>query len=195
MKRPQENIVNFTSIIDCVAALDVDSHVKLILYSLGRATISGEAFVTHLENLIQHFPDAPIVLITDCEDAAEILKSLDWGVRGYIPTSSSLKVALEALSLVEVGGTFIPASSLVSSRKSIMGTAENKSCQVDGMFTARQAAVVDALRQGKANKIIAYELDMRESTVKVHVRTIMKKLKARNRTEVAYITNNYANLS
>ncbi len=54
------------------------------------------------------------------------------------------------------------------------------------MFTARQAAVIEALRRGKANKIIAYELSMCESTVKVHIRNIMKKLNATNRTEVAY---------
>jgi DNA-binding NarL/FixJ family response regulator len=47
--------------------------------------------------------------------------------------------------------------------------------------------VVEAIRQGKPNKIIAYELAMCESTVKVHVRTIMKKLKARNRTQIAYL--------
>ena len=57
----------------------------------------------------------------------------------------------------------------------------------NGLFTARQAAVIDALRQGKPNKIIAYELKMRESTVKVHVRNIMKKLNATNRTQVAYL--------
>jgi DNA-binding NarL/FixJ family response regulator len=48
--------------------------------------------------------------------------------------------------------------------------------------------VLRALREGKANKIIAYELNMRESTVKVHVRNIMKRLNARNRTEVAFKT-------
>ena len=57
----------------------------------------------------------------------------------------------------------------------------------NGLFTTRQAAVIDALRQGKPNKIIAYELKMRESTVKVHVRNIMKKLNATNRTQVAYL--------
>jgi DNA-binding NarL/FixJ family response regulator len=57
------------------------------------------------------------------------------------------------------------------------------------MFTARQAEVVEALRRGKANKIIAYELKLRESTVKVHIRNIMKKVKATNRTEVAYKIN------
>ena len=39
-----------------------------------------------------------------------------------------------------------------------------------------------------ANKLIAYELNMCESTVKVHIRNIMKKLKATNRTQVAYLT-------
>ena len=57
------------------------------------------------------------------------------------------------------------------------------------MFTRRQVAVIDALRKGKANKIIAYELNMCESTVKVHVRNIMKKLNAKNRTEVAYLAS------
>jgi DNA-binding NarL/FixJ family response regulator len=42
------------------------------------------------------------------------------------------------------------------------------------------------LQQGKANKIIAYELGMSESTVKVHVRNIMRKMGATNRTQVAY---------
>jgi DNA-binding NarL/FixJ family response regulator len=57
------------------------------------------------------------------------------------------------------------------------------------LFTARQAAVLRALRQGKANKQIAYDLNMREGTVKVHIRNIMRKLKAKNRTEVAILAN------
>jgi DNA-binding NarL/FixJ family response regulator len=44
---------------------------------------------------------------------------------------------------------------------------------------------VEALQQGKPNKIIAYELNLCESTVKVHIRNIMKKLKATNRAEIA----------
>ena len=48
-------------------------------------------------------------------------------------------------------------------------------------------------RQGKQTKIIAYELGMCESTVKVHIRQIMKKLNARNRTQVVLLTNNMDN--
>ena len=55
-------------------------------------------------------------------------------------------------------------------------------------FTQRQAQILDCLRRGMANKLIAYELKMCESTVKVHIRNTMKKLKAANRTHVAYLT-------
>ena len=99
----------------------------------------------------------------------------------------SLDIAVEAVRLVRAGGTFVPASSLAAARRS--GDAPTAPRGTSGIFTARQAAVVDALRRGKANKVIAYELKMRESTVKVHVRNIMKKLNARNRTEVAFMTN------
>ena len=54
-----------------------------------------------------------------------------------------------------------------------------------GLVTARELAVIRAIQKGKSNKVIAYELNMCESTVKVHVRNIMKKLNAKNRTDVA----------
>jgi predicted transcriptional regulator len=51
--------------------------------------------------------------------------------------------------------------------------------------------VVEEIRLGKANKQIAYELNMSEHTVKVHLRHIMRKLKARNRTEVAVLSGDF----
>jgi len=57
-------------------------------------------------------------------------------------------------------------------------------------FSPRQLQVLEQLSEGKQNKIIAYELGMAESTVKVHIRHIMKKLNARNRTQVVLMTKN-----
>jgi DNA-binding NarL/FixJ family response regulator len=53
------------------------------------------------------------------------------------------------------------------------------------MLTSRQTDVLHLLRSGQSNKYIARELNMRESTVKVHVRQIMRKLGAANRTQAA----------
>jgi DNA-binding NarL/FixJ family response regulator len=60
-------------------------------------------------------------------------------------------------------------------------------------FSPRQLQVLERLRQGKQNKMIAYELGMCESTVKVHLRHIMKKLNARNRTQVVLLTQDTSN--
>jgi DNA-binding NarL/FixJ family response regulator len=129
----------------------------------------------------------PSILLSDVEDADRILEALNQGARGYIPTSASLEVAIEAMRLVRAGGVYVPASSFVAAKQSAdLSTSK----QVGGVrLTARQAAVAEALRRGRANKLIAYDLGMRESTVKVHVRNIMKKFNARNRTEVAFMMN------
>jgi len=128
---------------------------------------------------------APVVIFTDGEDVTQILEALDAGVRGVVPTSLSLEIANQALRLVKAGGVFVPASALSAPREIAEGDGSKR---LDGgILTARQIAVVKKLVEGKANKIIAYELAMCESTVKVHVRAIMKKLEATNRTHVAYI--------
>ena len=88
--------------------------------------------------------------------------------------------------MVKAGGTFVPASSLLSAYQRSRAPV-GPQIQFNNLFTARQVAVVEALRLGKANKTIAFELNMCESTVKVHVRNIMKLLKAQNRTQVAYL--------
>jgi DNA-binding NarL/FixJ family response regulator len=56
-------------------------------------------------------------------------------------------------------------------------------------LSPRERAVVDLLREGKPNKLIAAQLGMQESTVKVHVRNTLKKLHAVNRTHAASLAN------
>jgi DNA-binding NarL/FixJ family response regulator len=122
----------------------------------------------------------PVVVQSNDRPGHQVLELLKIGVHGFIPTSVSTEVAVQVLRLVCAGGTFVPSNCLLPDK--MQGATDNS-----GFLTGRQIQVVEAIRQGKPNKIIAYELNMCESTVKVHVRAIMKKLKARNRTEVAYL--------
>ncbi|WP_436640348.1 LuxR C-terminal-related transcriptional regulator [Microbaculum sp. FT89] len=144
-----------------------------------------------MENTKAVFSDCdavpPVIVVADEEDPAHVLDALDAGVKGYVPSSVSLEVAIEALHLVLAGGTYVPASALIASRNMAKSGADASEHSPHAMFTDRQFAVIEKLREGKANKIIAYELNMRESTVKVHIRNIMRKLRATNRTQVAYL--------
>jgi DNA-binding NarL/FixJ family response regulator len=163
-------------------ALETETSVVLIL--LGARKVSDQAVRADLMQFVSQVGAVPVVVFADSDEPAEILAALESGARGYIPTSVKVKVAAEAISLARAGGIFVPASSVLALRD-VIHAAANNARPLSG-FTAREAAVVDALRKGKANKIIAYELNLCESTVKVHIRHIMKKLKATNRTEVAY---------
>jgi DNA-binding NarL/FixJ family response regulator len=178
------NVLAFLSVDECLQSAEAMKG-SLVVICTGEGMKDAEVN-RQLSLLAKGAEHLPLVLISDDEDPNQIVKALEAGCQGFIPTSVPLAVAVEAMRLVKAGGTFVPASSLVASRRCSEAVATSAP---KGMFTSRQAAVVESLLKGKANKIIAYELNMCESTVKVHVRSIMKKLKARNRTEVAYIVN------
>ncbi len=158
---------------------------NFVLYSIaGRPT--DEPNRANIRRIAQTCPQTPLILLCDSEGLDEIMGALEDGARGYIPTSLGLDIIAEAISLVAAGGVYLPLSSLSAARRATSEPAARPPHPGEDIFTARQLEVLSALRMGKANKIIAYELDMCESTVKVHVRNIMKKLGATNRTEVAY---------
>jgi DNA-binding NarL/FixJ family response regulator len=129
---------------------------------------------------------APVVVLSDVESPEAILDAFESGARGYIPTTdTTLGLALEIVRLVRAGGTFVPPSSLALRRASRRDSPAPVAPVTAEPFTPRQMAVLRHVKLGKANKTIARELDMSESTVKIHLRNIMKKMRAANRTEVA----------
>lgn len=153
-----------------------------ILLNIGGLQIAVPTVAAEIKTLCATV-DLPIILLADTDDLTQIFCALECGVKGYIPSSVSLDVCVEAISLSMAGGIFVPVASMLAMRGAI---GKSTARPLSDLFTDRQLEVVEALRRGKANKIIAYELNMQESTVKVHVRNIMKKVKASNRTEVAY---------
>jgi DNA-binding NarL/FixJ family response regulator len=169
------------------------STVLIILCQYGRSHEEALAEVHRLTELSSQVGTCAIVVLSNNEDPDLIVKMLGKSVRGYVPTSLSIPIVVQAIELARAGGVYVPASSLFAAHQRAPEEPTAQAKPTNSIFTARQAAVVDALRRGKANKIIAYELKMRESTVKVHVRNIMKKLHATNRTEVAYMANRLLN--
>jgi DNA-binding NarL/FixJ family response regulator len=127
---------------------------------------------------------APLVLLSPVDNPNLMAEAFESGARGYILTeSTSLELAIEIIRLVKAGGTFVPPTRWFFQRVNQKNTTSRVT--PTHQFTPRQMAVLDQVKLGKANKLIAYELAMSESTVKVHIRNIMKKMKATNRTEVA----------
>src|SRR5262245_21817284 len=143
-------------------------------------------FETTFEAALEAAPKRPIAVLSDFADSALVSRALSHGVRGYLSPSMSLTEIASAIRFVVEGGTFIPPS--VLDGLTTDGPTFSKSNDEEEQFSLRQLQVLELLHQGKQNKIIAYELGMAETTVKVHVRMIMRKLNAKNRTEIVVKT-------
>ena len=166
-----------------------DAH--LIVFSIGAARVADPEVLDSIRALARSFPEVPILLLSDRDDVEEVAKAIRHGVRGYVPTKLELSELAAAIHCVEAGGTFVPADTLIRfvlhQRPTATSGLEVERKLWEGL-TPREMEVVARLRQGKPNKVIAYELEISESTVKAFVRRILIKLNALNRTEVAHLT-------
>ena len=153
---------------------------NLILLSASEESkgVSADAF----KILSQIAPRIPIIVLACNNDAQMAIAAIRHGAKGYIPVTSEFDIAIEAVRFVLAGGTYVPIDYLT---RTWPGNLPSEAAPASGAVTARELAVVRGIRQGKSNKVIAYELGMCESTVKIHVRRIMKKLNAKNRTDAA----------
>ena len=73
--------------------------------------------VEHLSQLSAQTGSCPAVILSDNEDPDLIVAMLGNSVRGYVPTSLSVNVAMRAIDLARAGGVFVPASSLVATSR------------------------------------------------------------------------------
>ena len=181
--QPKFAVLAFSSVRDCI--LDAGQDFDIILYHAHASETQG---IDDVVAVRQSFQSTPLIVLSDAEDAhqpAAICSILKQGAQGFVPTRTmGIPMIVAAIRFVEAGGTFAPLDLLLNpqanaKREILPPTLPNR-------LTSRQVAVLDHLQQGKANKIIAHELGMSESTVKVHVRNIMRKMGATNRTQAVY---------
>jgi DNA-binding NarL/FixJ family response regulator len=173
---PVETLTSFSELDD---RRTIES-ARLVIISLDEtdAQESAEAL-----NIISNLaPSLPTIVLSSKYNFEVMRAVIGYGAKGYIPMTMGFEIAVEAVRFVLAGGTYVPAEYVLSAIPS--GVTPSRP-PTSGAITSRELAVVRAIHQGKPNKIIAYELNMCESTVKVHVRHIMKKLRAKNRTDVA----------
>jgi DNA-binding NarL/FixJ family response regulator len=155
----------------------------IVIVSLMEA--SNEVNIDVLNALSQLVPDVPVVVLAQKNDVDLARTAIRHGAKGYISCTLGFDIAVEAMRFVLAGGTYVPVDCVLAIEPSALASPVPRP---PGGVTAREVAVIRALQQGKPNKVIAYELNMCESTVKVHVRNLMKKMKAKNRTDLAIKT-------
>jgi DNA-binding NarL/FixJ family response regulator len=127
--------------------------------------------------ICQEFPTARIVVLTTYVGDALVLRALKAGARAYLLKSLLRKELLETIRLVHAG----------QKRIGPVVAAELAEHATDELLTAREVDVLRLIAGGNANKAIASELAITEETVKGHVKNILAKLAANDRTHAVTI--------
>jgi DNA-binding NarL/FixJ family response regulator len=128
---------------------------------------------------------ASVVVVSGDEDPVLIRSAIDAGAAGYIPKTSDPSLTIQALRLVLANGIYLPRAALSAGADPRPATELAKSGTAPE-FSGRQLTVLKCLLQGKANKVIARELDIAEGTVKAHLWSIYQSLGVNSRAQAMY---------
>ena len=125
----------------------------------------------------KEFPDARIIVLTTYGGDAQAVRALSAGASGYMLKSMVRKQLVETIRSVHGGRKVIPPEIAVE-------MAEHHS---DDALTEREIEVLREVAAGNANKVVALHLAISEETVKAHMKSILSKLGANDRTHAVTI--------
>jgi DNA-binding NarL/FixJ family response regulator len=139
--------------------------------------LPDQSGIDTLSAIRAEFPDARVIMLTTFEGDVEIKRALEAGARGYLLKSMPPKELVEVIRQVHAGKKRIPSQLAAE-------LAEHMS---DEGLTDREVEVLGQIAGGNRNRDIAERLFISEETVKVHIKHIMEKLGASDRTQAVAI--------
>jgi DNA-binding NarL/FixJ family response regulator len=167
-------------------ALDRNREADLVLLDLDLPDTPG---CSALVQLRVTFPAVPVVIISGRKEPGIVARAVAHGAAGFVPKSAPAATVIEALRCVLAGGVWVPThfSALdhhYAGSGALLEVAEFESASLVSRLTPQQFRVLQMLCSGLPNKQIGLRLNVTEATVKAHMRAIMEKFGANNRTQV-----------
>ena len=173
-----------------VAAEKSDGHANPDLILLCDS-LPEEGAVETIKQVKEQYPGARLVALSDNLDPWAVQELCSAGLDGLCPTRMSPTAMWKVLELVMLGEVFLPISvSLALLEQASAEGPAMRSPAMDpsglaGKFSDRERQILQRLTTGASNKLIARDLGVAEATVKVHIKAILRKAKAANRTQAA----------
>jgi len=138
---------------------------------------------------------AKVIMLVDQYDLNQVLSAFRAGADAYLKKSISCEVLVKSLDLVMLGEAIFPGAILDLLRQQEAQAEQNRDAGIPEApqevappakgLSVRETVILRCLMDGDSNKIIARKFDITEATVKVHVKAILRKIQAKNRTQAA----------
>jgi two-component system, NarL family, nitrate/nitrite response regulator NarL len=155
-------------------------------------TLSLNEYLETLKRLKAQCPSAWVVVLADHLEPNAVMRLYEAGLSGLCSPAMVSSSLVKALELVVAGETFLPAAIglalLEQSRRSLPDAQSVPTTPAAGLterLSDREIRILRYLMQGASNKEIAYRLGLAEVTIKVYIKSILRKVQAANRTQAA----------
>ena len=163
------------------AALDlIQSEEKFDLIILDY-NMPGMAGLNGLKRAMEASGGSPVALMSGIASRSVGEEALSFGAAGFVPKTLAAKTLVNAVRFMAMGEKYAPIDFMTADDPTV---APNPLAQ---KLSRRELQVLEGLSKGKSNKEIARDLDLQEPTIKLHVKTLYRKIGAANRTQAALI--------
>ncbi|MEX0286043.1 MAG: LuxR C-terminal-related transcriptional regulator [Paracoccaceae bacterium] len=174
---PDTNVKTAATLARAQELLAEDSPPLLIALDLNLPDVSGFEGVIQIRKAAAK---AGVIVVSSLTDARVISGVVAAGANGFVPKHSNRSVIEEAIQRVTAGDNYFPDSVETDNDQHDAGIAAAERLST---LTAQQARILDLICEGKLNKQIAFDLSIKETTVKAHITAIMRKLGVHSRTQ------------
>ena len=162
-------------------ALDlIQSEEKFDLIMLDY-NMPGMAGLNGLKRAMEASGGSPVALMSGIASRSVAEEALSFGAAGFVPKTLAAKTLVNAVRFMAMGEKYAPIDFMTADAPTV---APNPLAQ---KLSRRELQVLEGLSKGKSNKEIARDLDLQEPTIKLHVKTLYRKIGAANRTQAALI--------
>jgi len=145
----------------------------------------GTGGLEALRLLAEEVPTAQVVMLTVSEDAEDLLEALRSGARGYLLKNIDTEFLVDAIQRA-ASGESVMSPQMASKLADAMRSPPRPGASADAnRLSPREREIIVMLARGASNKEIARKLDLAESTVKIHVQGILRKLNLASRVQAA----------
>jgi two-component system nitrate/nitrite response regulator NarL len=154
----------------------------VVLLDLHMPGISGKDAV---RQFLEAAPQTNVVMLTLSENADDLLDSLRAGASGYLLKNIQTETLLDSIRRAADGDSVISAQMTGKLVRGLQAVREAPRNEEKDSLTPREREILAHLTKGHSNKQIARNLDVAESTVKIHVQHILRKLDLSSRVQAA----------
>jgi len=163
-----------------------DIQVPKALVYVVDAHVPAPAARALLSNILCHYPEARIIIISQKLDSGESYPLLQMGAKGLLTYEEMREQLPSALPLVAKGGFWVPRAVLSGFVDSILGGAHRRDLMASStaILSPREQEVLGVLLENLSNTEIAGKLDITERTVKFHVSNVLNKFGVRRRADL-----------